>query len=174
MREGHRDIKLRPGEVVCWTGRPIPSCCAVKDWWYQLPLGLLFIGTGTIWTGITLSIANTPWFFALPGAAFAVVGLDECVRRPLWRGYQAQGSTYVVTDQRVVIRYSTLWRRRERQYDISRLPCVGICTRAGPGDVLLDEEPRGTGESAAFDAGLWCIADARSVYDLLARLRGGR
>lgn len=185
MSVGPATMGLRSGETILWTGRPIPRCWVLKDWWQRLPLGLFWLAFSVLWTGLGLAARNIPWFVPLWGLPFIGIGLYLSIGRLWWRYLVAQSTTYTVTDQRVVIRCATLGRVREWQYENRLLPHLGISAHGdGTGDIFLDEQLRSSlwshqlrwrsrwlwwDESfRVLRTALWCIPDASNVYGLVA------
>ena len=167
--------ELGRGERLLWTGRPRQGLRLRPSDWYLVPFSLLWGGFAFFWEFMVLT-GGAPWFFALWGVPFVLVGLYLIVGRFFADSYQRARTYYGVTDQRVLI-LSGLLNRRTTSIALPNLGEVSLTERSDRSGSITFGTPNaaypawwgsswpGTGYKTAptFDL----IDDVRQVYSAI-------
>ena len=94
--------RLDQGERVLWTGRPQLGLLLRKGDLAGVPFSLLWCGFAIFWESQVLT-TNAPWFFALWGIPFILVGIYLVLGRFVVDAWRRQRTVYAVTDRRALI-----------------------------------------------------------------------
>jgi hypothetical protein len=94
--------RLDQGERVLWTGRPQQGLLLRRGDWFGIPFSLLWCGFAVFWESQVLA-GNAPWFFALWGIPFILIGVYLVLGRFVIDAWQRQRTVYAVTDRRALI-----------------------------------------------------------------------
>lgn len=94
--------ELRPGEQLLWSGQSDPSVVFTGRDAFLVPFSLLWCGFIVFWLSEAVS-EGAPWFFAVIGSAFALMGIHLLVGRFLVKRHRKQTEAYAVTDRRVFV-----------------------------------------------------------------------
>src|SRR4051794_33396404 len=119
MSEGRVD--LFAGERVLWDGTPTKFPVFDRGDVFLVPFSLLWCGFAIFWTiGAIGSGGPTP--FAIFGLFFIMIGLYFVFGRLIARWMRLRGTTYTVTDRRVIVISTAFGRRREKSAYLNTLP----------------------------------------------------
>lgn len=125
--------ELERGERLLWSGQPAQGLRWRPADWLLVPFSLLWGGFAFVWEYLVLTSPGTPWFMAVWGIPFVLVGLYLIFGRFLADRYQRARTWYAVTDQRVLI------VRTGRSRQVQSLALAGL------GDAVLSERGDGPG-----------------------------
>ncbi|QWS33677.1 hypothetical protein [Curtobacterium aetherium] len=163
--------ELRPGERLLWVGQSDPARLFSARDAFLVPFSLLWGGFAIFWE-VSVLTTGAPWFFALFGSVFVLVGLFFIGGRFLVKRHRKRTEVYAVTDRRAFITTGT----NTRETDVSRTDRTVTRSR---GHVSVEWQDRGItgsffGRSTAVTAqyansGLDGIAGPRpfGFYDVL-------
>jgi hypothetical protein len=168
--------RLLPGERMIWSGRPGQGIVLVGRDAFLIPFSLIWCGFAIFWEATVLH-TNAPGFFALWGIPFVAVGLYFVVGRFLVDAWVRRGTSYGLTDRRVLISKPAPFGSFTA-ISLNQLPNAQISESAsGRGTIRFGQSApiwggRGFASwSPALDPTPQFIAidDARSVFDLMQR-----
>jgi len=94
--------RLDQGEQILWTGRPQQGLLLRKGELLGIPFSVLWCGFAIFWESQVLT-HNAPWFFALWGIPFILIGVYLVVGRFVVDAWRRQRTVYAVTDRRALI-----------------------------------------------------------------------
>lgn len=181
--------RLMAGERVLWSGRPAQGLLFTPADRFLVPFSLMWCGFAVFWEATVLR-QGAPWFFVLWGVPFISVGFYFVAGRFVLDALVRRGTSYAVTDRRVLIARSGLFRAFVA-LDPGRLPCLSLTEgTGGRGTVRFGPEgqpwgfrggwgqarARGDGGFAALAPSLdptpqfLAVEDARRAFDLIQRL----
>jgi hypothetical protein len=179
MSEGWVD--LFAGERVLWEGSPTRFPVFDRGDVFLVPFSLLWCGFAIFWT-IGAIGSGDPVPFALFGLFFVVIGLHLVFGRLIARWLRLRGTTYTVTDRRVIVTSTAFGRRREKSAYLNTLPppvltrgtdTTGTITfgastwmddvRAGGATFALSGQ-----STASFLPALVHVNDSQQVRDIIA------
>jgi len=169
-----------PGERIVWDGRPVRHRVFRRTDVLLVPFSLLWCGFAVFWESGVLS-DGAPFFFALWGVPFVLVGLYIVAGRFVVRAVSSRRTRYTITDRRILVHSG---------WSGSRLSTLYLNSLPPP---VITEEPDGSGSLAfggfpgvadAFTGGrrqgwrawssepsqtpiLWDVTDIRRVRDLV-------
>lgn len=143
MDESAEDVihnELGPGERMIWAGRPRLGLMLRRADAFLIPFSIMWGGFAIFWETMVL-LNGAPWFFALWGIPFVLVGFYIMVGR-FWVDARQRANTYYgVTSERVVI-VSGLFSRGVKSLNIDTLTDVSLSERAnGKGTITFGSLP---------------------------------
>ncbi|MCC6461107.1 MAG: PH domain-containing protein [Saprospiraceae bacterium] len=171
---------LSPGEKLLWTGRPKTGLLLRSGDIFMIPFSLLWGGFAIFWESTVLS-GGAPFFFALWGIPFVLIGLYMIIGRFFVDAYQRSKTVYGITDDRIIIQ-SGIFSSEIKSLNIQTLSDLTIKEKSdGSGTISLGpQDPR----SAMMEGMAWpgvkaapqlaFIPGVRQVYDLLLQLQRRR
>jgi len=118
---------------------------------------------------------GAPFFFRLWGVPFVAAGLYLTAGRFFYDAYRRAGTTYAVTNRRVIL-LSGVFYRNTRSLNLSGLDEVTVSQRRdGSGDIALGSPPlfayryvpSGWPGASAQPPMLEALPNAREVYDII-------
>jgi hypothetical protein len=176
MNESPEEIlerALARGDQLLWSGRPPRGIMFRLFDIFLIPFSLIWGGGAIVWETGVLS-TGAPWFFALWGIPFVLVGLYLIVGR-FWVDARIRASTcYGVTSERII--FVCVWPSRKiKSLELRTLTEVTLTEwSTGGGTITFGPEgwymgagmgrfSRGPAPSPLFEL----AEDAQSVYALL-------
>jgi len=107
--------QLRPGERLLWVGQSDPARLFTGRDGFLVPFSLLWGGFAISWE-VGVLTTGAPWFFALFGSVFALIGLQLIIGRFFVKRHRKRTEAFAVTDRRAFITNG----RSSRETDVSR------------------------------------------------------
>ena len=123
---------LESGEELLWAGRPTQGIKFRSIDIFMIPFSILWGGFAIFWEASAIS-SGAPFFFALFGVPFVVVGLYIVFGRFYVEAKQRENTVYGLSNERVII-YSGLFSKKLKSLNIRTLT-----------DVTLSESANGCG-----------------------------
>lgn len=173
--EGIISAELGSHERLLWTGRPRTGIVLRPADAFLIPFSLMWGGFAIFWE-VSVIVMGAPFFFALWGIPFVLVGLYLIVGRFLVDARQRAKTYYGVTDERIII-ISGLYQRSIKSLPIDTLADLSLTEKAdGSGTITLGPtHPMhghyvGTpwpGANQFSPPSLEMIDDAKQVYDTI-------
>jgi hypothetical protein len=167
--------ELGPEEKLLWAGRPPLGLMLRPADAYQIPFSLMWGGFAIFWESMVLA-GGAPWFFALWGVPFVLIGLHLIFGRFFVDARQRARTYYGVTSQRIILVLG-LMMRKVKSLDLDTLTDVTMTEKSnGGGFVTFGPTPAmygwhtGTGwpGSTAQSAACFELADeVRRVYEII-------
>lgn len=167
--------ELGQGEKRLWVGRPRQGIQLRGSDIFLIPFSLMWGGFAIIWEVMAI-VKGAPWFFALFGIPFVLVGLYLIFGRFWMDARQRSRTVYGVTSERVII-ITEPPARRVKSLNLDTLSDVSLTERRdGSGTITFGPLPPfynwygGTGWPGMGYAEVPCfdVADeARQVYEIL-------
>jgi hypothetical protein len=124
--------ELAAGERMLWTGQPRQGVVLRVSDVLLIPFSLFWGGFAIFWEAGVL-VSGAPWFFAIWGIPFVLIGLHLIVGRFLWDAHRRGRTFYTLTDRRAIILSSGASRK------VASLNLKTIS------DITLTEKSDGTG-----------------------------
>jgi hypothetical protein len=141
--EGPEDLirgEISPGEELLWAGRPRQGFVLRAADAFLIPFSLLWGGFAIFWEAGVLA-TGAPWFFALWGVPFVLVGLYIMFGRFWVDARQRAATLYAVTSERVVL-ISGVFARRVKSLSINTLTDLSLTERGdGSGTITFGPVP---------------------------------
>lgn len=137
MDEPPEDVirrELGPSEQLLWTGRPRQGVVLRAEDGLLIPFSIMWGGFAIFWEAAAIA-SDAPFFFALWGVPFVLVGLYIMVGRFWVDARQRAATVYGVTSERVVI-VSGVFARGVKSLSIDTLTDVSLTERAGGGGTI--------------------------------------
>jgi len=132
--------KLAPGEKLLWASRPRQGFVLRAADAFLIPFSLLWGGFAIFWEAAVLA-SGAPWFFALWGVPFVLVGLYIMFGRFWVDARQRAATVYAVTSERVLI-VSGVFVQRVKSLNIDTITDVSLTERAdGAGTITFGPVP---------------------------------
>jgi hypothetical protein len=166
--------ELTGTERLLWAGQPRQGIVLRPSDVFMIPFSLLWGGFAVFWeTGVILE--GAPWFFALWGVPFVLVGFYIVVGRFFWDARRRSRTFYGLTDQRAII-VSSGTSRKVKSLNLKTLSDISLTEKSdGTGTITLGP----VNSLAWWWAGTnWpgvpqgppsfeMVQDAKQVYDIL-------
>ncbi|WIB35703.1 MULTISPECIES: hypothetical protein [unclassified Curtobacterium] len=108
--------ELHPGERLLWVGQSDPARLFGGRDAFLVPFSLLWGGFAISWE-VGVLISGAPWFFALFGSVFVLIGLHLIVGRFFVKRHRKRTEAFAVTDRRAFITNG----RSSRETDVRRM-----------------------------------------------------
>jgi hypothetical protein len=165
---------LDEGETILWQGRPdgaVRFTGGLKD----SAIGLFFCGFSVLWMTMAsrLSDRAPPLFKAFPlfGLPILAMGLHMVAGRFFWDAYRRRNTWYTLTDRRAFIARTNLGRRSLRAWEVAEFESLELVL--GPPDTVwfASELPRSSARRGRQRIGFRYLADGRTVYDLMRKVK---
>jgi len=177
MAEADIQGRLLSGERIQWTGAPPGGILLTPGDALRIPFSLVWGAFVVFWEWTALHTGQAPDFFALWGIPFVLAGLYLIVGRFFADAWIRAGTSYAVTNQRVLI-LRTAPTFKFTTYAIDRLPELSLEERAdGRGTIHFQPQVpmwsnRGWSSwtPSTDPAQFLLIADARDVFDRIQKL----
>lgn len=128
--------EVRPGERLLWVGQSDPARLFSPRDAFLVPFSLLWGGFAIFWE-VGVLTTGAPWFFALFGSVFVLIGLYLIAGRFLVKRHRKRTEVYAVTERRAFITTGT----NTRETDISRTDRTVARSR---GHVSVEWQDRGS------------------------------
>jgi len=164
--------ELLAGEELLWVGRPARRfALQVRDIFF-IPFSIFWAGFAFFWEG-TVIVSGAPFFFALFGVPFVIIGLYLVLGRFIYEHYQRVNTFYGLTKTRAIIRQD-IFPKSTKSLSLKTLTEIGTQERrSGHGDIILQ------GQKSALDMfnrnyqapKFENIPEYRSVYEKLLKLQ---
>ena len=110
-------------EELLWTGRPDPNALLTRADIFLIPFSILWGGFAIFWE-IGVIASGAPWFFAIWGIPFVLVGLYLIAGRFLYKRWRKGRTYYALTDRRVLVLTEGLRGRTLRAAFIDTIPAI--------------------------------------------------
>jgi hypothetical protein len=168
--------ELDAGESLLWSGQPTQGLKLRPADALLIPFSVLWGGFAFFWEFMVLKM-GAPWFFALWGVPFMLVGVYIIAGRFFWDARVRARTYYGVTDRRVIL-ISGVTRSHVRSVNLRTLGDISLRERSGgSGDVILGSVPPvmawfagsgwGFGSGQQFAPTLELIPNARTIYEII-------
>jgi hypothetical protein len=166
--------QLASDERLLWSGRPKLGLVLRPADAFVIPFSLLWGGFAIFWEYTVLSMGKAPFFFALWGLPFVVMGLYIILGRFFVDARQRANTAYGVTNRRIII-VSGLSGLKVKSLNLRTLSDVSLEERSdAPGTIAFGP----SSPNARWASGMaWpgatptpsfeFIQNARSVYDVI-------
>lgn len=113
---------LDTGEKLLWTGKPKTGVVFRKMDIFMIPFSILWCGFAIFWF-VTALTMGAPFFFALFGVPFILIGLMMVFGRFIVDAKQRENTVYAITDNRVIIK-SGIFSKKVQSLNIKTLSNV--------------------------------------------------
>lgn len=176
--------ELGPSERLRWWGQPPQGLILRAADAFLIPFSIAWGGFAIFWEAMVIA-GGAPFFFALWGIPFVLVGLYLMVGR-FWMDARQRASTvYAVTSERVVIA-SGLRSRRVQSLSIDSLSDITLTERTGGAGLIAfgpRPSPRGWYAGDGWPGAGWpgfgmpsapsfdLPGEAREVYEMIREAR---
>jgi hypothetical protein len=167
--------ELGPAEKLLWSGRPPQGWMLRPSDWAMIPFSILWGGFAIFWEASVID-SGAPFFFALWGIPFVLVGLYMIFGRFYFEARQRAVTYYGVTSERVII-ISGLFSRSTKSLSIDTLSDVSLNERPNSiSTITFGPVPflyywyAGTswpGTNRYMIPSFELSTDARNVYDII-------
>jgi hypothetical protein len=172
---------LQPGEVLLWTGRPIPALAARPAMAFSLISGVMFVPAvfvALFMVGMVLLMVFLTKLvcFALvlvPVGLILLLSITLIVGVPLWTRSLAAGTAYALTDRRAIVWQKGPFSVSVQSFTRDRLGNLQRRERPdGSGDLIFDQTyfHDHNGHHHARAVGFMSIARVREIEDLVRAL----
>jgi hypothetical protein len=169
--------KLGANETLLWAGQPRKGIILRRSDVLFVPFSLMWGGFALFWEWNVLTL-RAPFFMALWGIPFVLVGLYMMLGRFFLDAMQRGKTYYGITNQRVVI-LTDLLGAKLRSFPLTNIGEIGMAERSdGSGTITLgSSDPLGMswfwagtswpGANRRYVPTLEMIPDARGVYEII-------
>jgi Bacterial PH domain len=126
--------ELGAGEHLLWSSQPRQGLMLRGADAFMIPFSLLWGGFAFFWEG-TVLVSGAPFFFALWGIPFVLVGMYMIFGRFLVEAKQRETTWYGVTNERIII-VSGLFSRKVKSLNLRTLTDLSLTqTKNGEGSI---------------------------------------
>jgi len=113
--------ELLKDEQIQWTGQPETSVLFSRADIFLVPFSFMWGGFTIFWEAGVLftrseSGQGAPFFFALFGIPFVLMGLYMIFGRFIWKNYRKKRTYYAVTNKRIIVLTETLNRSVQAEF----------------------------------------------------------
>ena len=166
--------ELDASEKLLWAGRPRQGLILRAADAFLIPFSIMWGGFAIFWE-ISVLAAGAPWFFAIWGVPFVLIGLYIMVGRFWMDAKQRAATVYAVTSERVII-VSGVFARQVKSLGIDTITDVSLTERtSGAGTITFGPVPPFYGWGGAGWPGFGyqsvpsfeLEADARRVFEIV-------
>ena len=144
--------RLLARETMRWSGRPRQGLMLTARDAFLIPFSMLWGGFAIFWEAEAL-LTNAPWFMALWGVPFVVVGLFIIFGRLPFDAWLRRRVFYALTDRRVLILRESPWGSF-KAVALDRLSDATLTEGSGGRDTIRFAPPTalwgGVGNGASF------------------------
>ncbi len=163
--------QMRSREKPLWIARPIPLKFAIAEGGRSVLNGLLLLGFAGYVAYDAYRFGEPPYLWIALG--FAAIGL-YLLARPIVEHLRAKRTTYVITNQRLII-LDGLWRPTVESFAPSEIGSLAV--RAGPdgsGTIIFHERRDWLGHAGRFykKIGFKAVAGVEEAVKLIQELKG--
>jgi hypothetical protein len=166
--------ELGPGEKLLWAGRPPRGLLLRPSDLHQIPFSIMWGGFAIFWEA-SVVVMGAPFFFALWGVPFVLVGLYIMAGRFRVDAWQRERTFYGVTSERAII-LSVAFGRSVKSLNLDTLTDMTLTERSdGRGTITFGPCPPwggwhssgwpGSGRQSAL--GFEMPSEARQVYEVI-------
>ena len=163
---------LGAGERLLWSGAPRQGVVWRATDLVMVPFSLMWGGFAIFWE--TIALRHAPFFFALWGVPFVVIGLYMSIGRFFYDAWRRRHTYYGLTNQRAIIATRSP-ARSLRSFSLASLTNVVLQESAnGAGSILLGPNVaptpwmrQGGMLSTNFENSFEMLSDAKRVFDLI-------
>ena len=170
--------ELQAGEVVVWTGRPIPGLAARPAMAFSLISGVMLVPmvfVALFMAGVVLLmvfLTKIPCFalFLLPVGLIVLLGFAMVFGLPLWTRKMAAQTAYALTNRRAIIWQKGPFAMHVQSFTRQQLGAIQRNERPdGSGDLIFDQTywRDSHGQQHARGVGFSSIARVREVEELV-------
>ena len=169
---------LGAGERLLWSGIPRQGIVVRTADALLVPFSVMWGGFAIIWE-LTVLRRGLPWFFALWGVPFVLVGLYIMIGRFFYDSLRRRRTAYGLTTERVIL-VSGVQTQRITSLSLATLTNISVEVRDdGSGTIsfgptqTIAPRYRGAWTGAPVEPSFELIADARHVYEMLREAQAG-
>ena len=163
--------QMRSREKPLWIGRPIPMKFAIKEGWSTFLFGLPWTTGAVYWEYVAIKSGNM--ILALVGLPLVAMGL-YFITRPLQEYWRARRTTYVVSNQRLIILNGLLGPSIE-SFAPAEIGSLAIdAAQDGSGSIIFQEKREWSGQGGWFfrKIGFKAIPRVGEAEDHILTLKG--
>jgi hypothetical protein len=132
--------ELERDERVLWTGMPKQGLMLRGSDAFMIPFSLMWGGFAITWEVLAI-MSGAPFFFALFGIPFVVIGIYILFGRFFVDARRRAHTFYGLTDQRVII-VSGIWSRSVKSLNLRMLTDVSLVEKADhKGTITFGSDP---------------------------------
>lgn len=132
--------ELSPDEKLLWAGRPPLGLRVRAGDAFLIPFSLLWGGFAIFWE-VGVIATGAPWFFAIWGVPFVLIGLYMIVGRFFFDARSRESTLYAVTSERIII-ISGVFRREVKSLSVETLTDLSLTEgRNGSGIIEFGAKP---------------------------------
>ena len=162
------------GEKLLWAGKPRQGLLIKPSDIILIPFSLLWGGFAIFWEYMAIS-GGAPFFFALFGVPFVLIGIYLIIGRFFYDSWNRKNTSYAVTNKRLIIKSGVI-NKTISSFDIQSLSNLNVTEKPnGWGSILINSYsfqnqlfknsgwPANTKQKAAFEM----IPEVRKVYRII-------
>jgi hypothetical protein len=162
------------GERILWNAQPKQGLTLQPSDAFMIPFSLLWGGFAIFWEFLVVT-GGAPFFFALWGIPFVLIGLHMIVGRFFVDALQRKRTYYALTNERIVI-ISGLFSRNVKTLNLKTLQEINLTLRRkGSGTITFGPvDPAawrtwttGSNRTRPISSSLVMIENANEVYQLI-------
>jgi hypothetical protein len=140
--------ELQPGEVVLWTGRPIPGLAARPAMAFSVIGGVMLVPMVLVAAGMAalvvvialLAHSVCVALFLLPVGLIVLLSLGMVIGLPLWTRRLAAQTAYALTNRRAIVWQKGSFAMHVRSFTRQQLGAMQRNERPdGSGDLIFDQ-----------------------------------